>query len=661
MRSILLLLLVMGLPYFASGDAVASDNESITEIGEVVVTATRYEEKLSTVPAHVTVITRGDIEHSTAQNIPDLLRNEVGVQVSDIGGNKKSFTVDLRGFGETAPLNTLVLIDGRRLNQADLSGVDWTQIPLDRVERIEVVRGGRGAILYGDNAAGGVINIITKDGDEFKAGMTVEGGSYKSYKESAHVSGSAGNLSYSLTASYLDADGYRDNSNTEAKDGGVALTYYVGDNLRLNLSSGYHEDNTGLPGALKESDFASGSKRTDSLNPLDFADIEDYYIKGGPEFSFWGDSFATIDASFRKRDFLSFSSFTGGDFTGDTSIETVAFSPRVVIKRGLGGFDQALTFGADYQRATEEIVNNSLFFGTRTIKSFQLEKRDYGYYLHDEVTVRDNLTLSGGYRYDRAEYEFTPGTPGEVTADEDTFTAGINYGFLKGAHVYASFAKSFRYPVLDEYFSFFTNTVSTTLLPQRSDNYEVGVSHNITERISAQLNLFRIDTEREIFYNANTFANENLDGETRRDGVEISVTARPTDLVTLKASYTYLDAKIKGGQFTGNDIPGVARRKATAGVVVNPGKGVSIALNGHYVGTRPFISDFNNNFGSQESYTILDTKVTYNWNRLTAFLNVNNLTDEKYSEYGVLGGFPTERAFYPSPERNYLFGISAEY
>ncbi|MCP3677539.1 MAG: TonB-dependent receptor, partial [Deltaproteobacteria bacterium] len=316
-----------------------------------------------------------------------------------------------------------------------LSGVDWTQIPVDRVERIEIVRGGRGATLYGDNAAGGVINIITKEGGEFRAGVTVEGGSYKSYKGSAHLSGSAGNLSYSLTASYLDANGYRDNSNRETKDGGVALTYYVGDNLRLNLSSGFHEDNTGLPGALKESDFASGSQRTDSLNPLDFADVEDYYIKGGPEFSFWGNSFATIEASFRKRDFLSYSSFAGGDFTGDTSIETVAFSPRVVMKRGLGGFDQVLTFGADYQRATENIVNNSLFFGTRTIQSFQLEKSDYGYYLHDEVTVRDNLTLSGGYRYDRAEYEFSPGTPGEVTADEDTLTAGINYGFLKGSRV----------------------------------------------------------------------------------------------------------------------------------------------------------------------------------------------------------------------------------
>ncbi|MFQ5586653.1 MAG: TonB-dependent receptor, partial [Thermodesulfobacteriota bacterium] len=589
------------------------------------------------------------------------LRNEVGVHVSDIGGNKKSFTVDLRGFGEAAPLNTLVLIDGRRLNQADLSGVDWTQITLDRVERIEIIRGGRGAILYGDNAAGGVINIIAKEGGEFKAGVTLEGGSYESYKESTHLSGSAGGFSYSLTASYLDSDGYRDNSSTEAKDGGAALTYDVGATLRLNLSSGYHKDETGLPGAIKESDFASGSRRTDSLFPLDFAEVEDYYVKGGPEFSFWGDSFARIEASFRKRDFLSFASFTGGNFTGDTSIETVALSPQVVIKKKNGDLNHTLTFGFDYQRATEDILNDSLFFGSRTIKSFQLKKEDYGFYYHDEITVHDNLTLSGGYRNNRADYEFTPGTPGEVAADEVTYTAGVNYGFLKGSHAYASFSRSFRYPVLDEYFSFFTNTVSTSLLPQRSDNYEMGVSHKIMDRITAQVNLFRIDTEREIFYNVNTFANENLDGKTRREGVEVSITARPFEWGAVKASYTYLDAKIKGGQFSGNDIPGVARRKATVGVLVNPGREVSIALNGHYVGTRPFISDFDNAFSNQESYAILDTKITYNWKNVTAFLNVGNLTDEEYSEYGVLGGSPTEKAFFPSPERNYLFGISAEF
>ena len=171
---------------------------------EVTVTATRYEEQPSEVPAHITVITREDISKSTAQNIPELLRTETGIQVNDIAGNRRNYTVDLRGFGETASSNTLVLVDGRRINQADLSGVDWTEIPLERVERIEIIRGGRGSVLYGDNATGGVINIITKKGDTFKAGGELAGGSYGTFNSSAYVNSSLKGLSLSLTGKLSD-------------------------------------------------------------------------------------------------------------------------------------------------------------------------------------------------------------------------------------------------------------------------------------------------------------------------------------------------------------------------------------------------------------------------------------------------------------------------
>jgi iron complex outermembrane receptor protein len=302
---------------FSVGQMTAAEEEAIT-LEEIVVTATRYEAKISSVPANVTVISENDVRNSTAQNIPDLLRNSVGVHVNDIGGNKRNQTVDLRGFGATALTNTLVLVDGRRVNQADLSGTDWTQIPLDRVKKIEIIRGGRGSVLYGDNAAGGVINIITKTKDVLKAGAGVAAGSYDTYRGNAYFSRSSDNLAYSLNGSYLSSDGYRDNSNTEAKDVGFNLDYYVGDYVKIDFSTGYHKDNTGLPGALKESDFNAGAERTDTINPKDFAEVEDYYFKIAPEFYFWNDSYIKIDASYRKRSVLTFASFVGGSFLGDT-------------------------------------------------------------------------------------------------------------------------------------------------------------------------------------------------------------------------------------------------------------------------------------------------------------------------------------------------------
>ncbi len=631
------------------------------QLEEVVVTATRYEEAVSSVPANVSVITEEDIRKSTAQTIPDILRTEAGIHVNDIAGNRRNVTVDVRGFGETAALNTLVLVDGRRVNQADLSGTDWTQISLDRVQRIEIVRGGGGSVLYGDNASGGVINIVTKEGDRFRADAGVAAGSYDTYKGNASVSGTTNILSYSLNGSYLSSDGYRDNADTEAKDLGLNVNFYPKDFLRISFSSGYHKDDAGLPGALRESDFDAGSSRTDTVNPDDFAEVEDYYVKGGPELYFLDDSLAKIDISFRKRGFLTFASFAGGEFTGDTEIDTIAVSPQVLLKNTVGTMANTLTLGFDYQDTEEEIVNDSLFFGMRTIGEFELEKENYGYYIHNELGITDDLLISGGYRYDRTEFSFHPSTPANTTMDEDAFTAGMNYTYHDNSYVYLSFSRSFRYPMLDELFSFFTNTIDSGLNPQRSDDYELGIRHHLNKKSYLQANLFRIDTDDEIFFNPSTFLNENLEGTSRRDGVEVSFHAGLFEWLALNGSYTYLDAEIEDGMFDGKDVPNVPNHKASLGTEVFPCEGVIITLNGVYIGERPFVSDFSNDFDEQEDYIVVNGKIQYTWRTFTAFLDINNIFDEEYSEYGVLGTFPLERAFFPSPKRNVLAGVSMEF
>jgi iron complex outermembrane receptor protein len=641
------------VPLLAHGETI--------KLEEVVISASRYEEAVSSVPAHVSVITEKEIQNSTAQTIPDVLRTEAGVHVNDIAGNRHNVTVDVRGFGETAALNTLVLVDGRRVNQADLSGTDWTQIPLDRVEKIEIIRGGRGGVLFGDNASGGVINIVTKEGEDFKAGAGASAGSYDMYKGNAYVSGTGDNLSFSLSGSYLSSDGYRDNADTEAEDLGLNVNYYLNDLLKFSISSGYHKDKTGLPGALRESDFSSGASRTDTVNPKDFADVEDYYVKGGPEVYFLDESLVRIDVSFRKRGFSTFASFAGGEFTGDTEIDTFTISPQVLLKNNVSSMANTLTLGIDYQDVDEEIVNDSLFFGIRTIGEFKLEKENYGYYFHDEMKITDDLLISGGYRYDRAKFSFQPSTPEITTLDEEAFTGGINYTFYDKSYVYVGYSRSFRYPVLDELFSFFTNTIDSGLVPQRSDDYEIGIRHYVSDASYVQANVFRIDTDEEIFFNPLTFVNENLEDTSRRDGAEISFNTRILEWLSFNGSYTFIKAEFKGGMFEGNEVPNIPNHKVTLGTEISPGKGFLVVLNGVYIGERPFISDFANDFEDQENYIVVNGKIKYTWKNLTAFLDVNNVFNEEYSEYGVLGTFPLEKAFFPSPKRNYLAGVSMEF
>jgi iron complex outermembrane receptor protein len=630
---------------------------------EVVVTAPRYREEIYSVPANVTVITESDIKNSTAINIPELLRSQEGIQVTDVTGNNRTYTVDLRGFGDTAGSNTLVLIDGRRVTQADLSGTDWTQIPLDRVKRIEIVRGGSGSVFYGDNASGGVVNIITKEGEEeTRYGADVSAGSYRTFHPSAYVEGTEKALSFAFTGGYLTSNGYRLNSGTDAKDVGASLKYNLSDVMKIYLSSGYHRDETGMPGALTESDLSSGKSRMDSVEPNNYANTEDYYFSGGAETYFWGDSLFKLEASFRQRDALSYYSYSGGNFTGDTGLKNVSLSPQVLLQHKIAGrFNNRLTFGMDYQYAKEEIEDNSLFFGSRSIGNYDLKKSDYGYYVHDKVDLTGDLSISAGYRYDRAEFSFSPGTPNQSDDTEYAVTAGANYNFLKQSQVYFNYSRSFRYPLLDEQFSFETNTV-TPLQPQVSQDYELGAKHYITPKLRGSINIFQMDTRDEIIYNPYSYSNENLDGKTHRDGIEASVNWQALDFVSFFATYTYLiKARVDGGQFDGKWIPGVPQHSASVGTLVSFTKSFTMGIDGVYVGSRPFSGDPGNQVSDQDSYYVINAKLQYRWNNLKAYLNLNNITDVKYSEYGVLSVSPTvEKAFYPSPEMNFLLGLAIE-
>ena len=664
-----LVFLILGLFIFSGSSEAEDEPATKTEeqepvmMKEVVVTATRYEEETVTVPASVSVITEEDIANSTAQDIPSILMREAGIYVVDIGGNRRQYRVDRAGFGETASSNTLALVDGRRINNPDLSATDWWMIPLDRVERIEIIRGSRGSVLYGDNATNAVINIITKEGEEFKAGLLGAGGSWDTITTNAYVSGTHKDFSYSVSGKLYNTDGYRENSQIKSEDLGLNLGYLFGERAKLSLSGGYHKDDTGLPGALRLSDLQAGIPRTGTVNPDDFAKTKDNYVQLNPELFFFQNSLFKTPLSYRKRDTSQFATFVGGEFEGNTEIKSVTAYPQFVIKEPISRFDNNLTVGFDYYKADEDILNETLFFGFTDIGEFKLERKNYGFYIHDEFYPMKALSLSAGLRHDKVEYKFfptTPGTPDKTEYDETPFTAGINYNFYKDSYAYFSFSEGFRYPLLDELFSFFTNTISTDLVPQTSDNFELGIRHHFTKSLYADLNFFRLDTKNEIFFNSSTYANENLDGETRRDGVEMLL-GFDYKKVSLRGTYTYRDTEIRGGANSGNEVPAVPKHQATFDAVWYPIERVTFALNGVYVGSRYLESDFENEFPKQDDFVVFNVKLKYNWKKITAFLDVNNLFDEEYAAYGVVATFPEEPAFFPSPEINFLIGLRYDY
>ena len=653
----------IGLILLGSFTSGARAAESVT-LQEVVVTASREEEKTVQVPANVTVVTAEQIETSNAQNVPEALRALAGVHVTDISGNQRNYNVDLRGFGESSQQNILLLVDGRRVNLPDLSGADWNLIPLERIERIEVIRGGRANVLYGDNATAGVINIITKEGRGLEAAATAKYGSYETVKTNAAVSAAHDTVAYDITAGYYDTDGYRDNSASEAKDLGGNLKIDPSDDLRLHLSAGYHYDNTRNPGALLQSDLDAGADPTDTVDPDDFSKFEDYYAKAGLEIDMLSNDTFKVETSYRNRDSTFYGTFSGGWFDADTNTLIYTVSPQLIFREDFDGISNRVTMGVDFTQTQQDYDSVSEFFGTPSQITASMEKENIAYYFHDRLVVADKLSLSGGYRSDRVKYQYENASPSGKILDEQSWNVGVNYAFAAKSHLYGSFTQGFRYPVLDEQFSYFTSTVDPTLQSQQSKNYELGGSLQVVSGLAVGLNLFRTETKDEIFYNSADFANQNMEGKTIRQGAEVGIDWLWKALV-IGGSYTYTDTEFDGGLYDGKQIPAVPRDKATAKIGYTLIKGLFVGFDAIYIGERFLISDFNNAFEKAESYTVVNAKIKYDWRRLTFFIDLNNLLDEEYSTYSGLSynasTFLYEPGYYPSPEFNVLAGVTGRF
>lgn len=636
--------------------SLCAEEQEVT-LEEVVVTATRDVQEIRKVPANVSVITPEDIKNAEVKTTVDLLRSEVGVVVRDQLGTGKNVSVDIRGYGETAPLNTLVLVDGRRVNEIDLSGVDWTQIPIDRVERIEILRG-PGSVLYGDNAVGGVINIITKKPEKtFSASVEGATGSYHYNRESGSVSGTWGPLSAILSAGYNGTDGYRDNGFLRNKDVGGQVSYDLNEDIRLNFSGNYHQDDTGLPGGLTPQEIHTLGRRA-TVNPEDNAKTEDWYNVFGIKAKLGNLGRIEADLSFRSREVEDF--FRSSSFEDRRNIKTWGFTPRYILEKPLQNHSNKLIIGFDYYNSDSTVDSEFTFLGTTFFDRIEITKRSYGLYLLDEFSILENLILSLGGRWERVTYDFSQDSSGADDSARDgepAWSIGLDYLFGKRSSAFLSVKRSFRFPATDELIQFFpVFQVNPAITPQRGYHYEAGVRYFITDQIETNLAFFWIETKDELFFNPVTFTNENFP-KTRRLGFEAGARAKLLPWLRIWGNYGYLRATLEHEPFSGNDIPGVPTHKGDVGGEMNLGRGFLLTARANFVGSQYVISDFANRFEKLDGYTTVDTRLSYSWKGLKAYVGVNNLFNQKYSEFGAVNFLGTE-SFFPSPERNWIAGLS---
>ncbi len=369
--SFVFLMLLLIVPSYALSEEVIEGETSQKTLDEVVVTATKTEEKRKDIPNSVITLDAMDIQESSATSLGDLLGNELGIDWrtrGDYGGAAEE--IHIRGMGADG---TQILINGVVVNSPSLGTADVGRIPLNNIARIEVVKG-PGSLLYGTSAMGGIVNIITKRPTEDKMDLSLSAGygsddTYEIAAEQGMFVG--GGFGYYLTTTWRDTDGFRNNADLDHKDVSLNLVYDRGDVLNISLYGDYIDREFGRPGAETPDGTSTylhtptGEKLYDdeSANLLNSGGDEDAHlslsIKSSPlQWLSWclKGSYMDMESYNYNRYYSSFSGTLPGSKTWVTN-EVHGVEGNVDIKP-FDGF--SLLLGGEYKAYDWKNVNISL-------------------------------------------------------------------------------------------------------------------------------------------------------------------------------------------------------------------------------------------------------------------------------------------------------------
>ncbi|HXC38710.1 MAG TPA: TonB-dependent receptor plug domain-containing protein, partial [Burkholderiales bacterium] len=316
---------------------------------DVVVTATRFPEKALDAPAGLTVITAEQIARSPAATLPDLLATQAGIVARDNTGTPDK-AIDLRGMGITGDQNTLVLLNGQRLNEIELVTIRWSAIPLDSIERIEIMRGS-GSVLYGGGATGGTINIVTKT----PAGVAASGyhadagtsfGTFNTRETRVNGARSGDIVSFSLHANNYSSDNYRDNNRLEQQNaaGEVRLRHGLGEAW---FNFGMDNQSLRLPGERTAAQLQTDPRGTS--RPGDYSARDGGHAALGSSFNL-GFGELVVDLSYRdsvRTALLKDYAFGIFNTYTDTRVHTWSLTPRLKVPFRALGFQNSLVLGID--------------------------------------------------------------------------------------------------------------------------------------------------------------------------------------------------------------------------------------------------------------------------------------------------------------------------
>ena len=612
----------------AFGTANAAEESQSTDgpfysTPEIVVTASRIEWPIDKTASFITVISRTDIQRRHVETVGELLRSVVGLNVVQSGSTGKASSLFIRG---AASNHCLVMVDGVALNDPGTGAFDFSELAAAGIERIEIVRGPNG-ILYGSNAIGGVINIITTTREkETKRSVSLAAGSFGSAEGSAALSGGNKRLSYSGSLSGLTTEGQAENDFCR----NVSFSGIVSSNVtmtsRLSLGVRYARASNGLRGPR--------------FDPDPNAEQSGGHLLVSPTFQQfvserWNYS---LRASFLDRritfddplDYLDTGPFAGSAHQKiDSRVENVVWQNNL-------RFSEAVWMIGGAEWKEERTTNSGQFaFGST---NFDDRIRNTSLFVNGITDFERLPTASAGVRLDNHS-EF-----GTVA----TYKCSLSYPVPRtGTALKASVGTGFRAPSLNELY--YPGYGNPSLSPERTVGWDCGVRHEIKHaHATLEAAYFHNSYRNLISFNPTTWLADNI-GEAQSDGIECSASARPAAFLAIEGFYAFTRTEDRA---TGKEL--LRRPRHSGGVTLSYLVGsfdamVSAALLG-----KRLDNDFGGPRGEyyNESYSRLDAAVTYRLgDSRQLFCKAGNLLNERYDEV----------AGYPAPGARVTVGTKMEF
>lgn len=614
------------------------------EIEEIVVTATRTKQPIKNVGSSISVITREQIENSKSPLLLDLLRQVQGIEVARTQGIGGTTSIFMRGG---SPSQTLVFIDGVEVKSATTLSFNFGNLTTDNIERIEILRGPQ-STLYGSEAIGGVINIITKKGEgPTKVTLSSEYGTQETYKEAINVSGGRENLDYSASVSYLKTHGIdfsdgigdeREEDGYENFTGSVRLgRNFLADGridtmLRVSHSDLEFDDFVSFAaGSVDDKDkrqktdeifFSAKAEKTffDIWKPSVLVSVYDVELNG-TDFDFDAEAAAKDAANAGKLPPGVNKNLNSDSFRIPTRVWKAEHQSDI----NLFGFD---TLTGGYEIEVQEGENEG-DIAKQTIYN-------HAYYLQNQVELFESLNWTVGLREDRHS-EF---------GNNLTYRTTLSYNLEGlGLRFHGSWGKGFRAPSINELF--FPNFGNPELNPEESKGWDFGIEKEIVkDKLTLDVTYFENDFTDLIFFAIlpdGRFMAINI-GKAEAEGIESALTYNPFNWLSLTGTFTHNDTTDRGED---DQLPRRPRRKATLTLNAQPLKKLNINLTGLMVRDR-----IDSDGTEMDNYWTTNLVTRYELTKLiSAFVRAENIFDYKYEE--ITGFNSLGRTIYGGVDLNF--------